>query len=93
MFFKYLSVEEGCIYGFPGPNSAGKTTTLKLILGLLKQLNREHGITILISSHLLAEVEKVATHIGIIHRGTMRFEGALSDLQGDLEGTFMSLVT
>lgn len=59
---------------------------------LLKHLNQQHGITILISSHLLAEVEKVATHIGIIHQGVMRFEGALSNLQGDLETTFMNLV-
>jgi len=48
---------------------------------LVKKLNREHGMTILISSHLLSEVEKVASHIGIIYKGKMLFQGLLSELQ------------
>lgn len=47
---------------------------------LLKRLNRENRISILISSHLLAEIEKLATHVGIIHKGTLLFEGTLQDL-------------
>ena len=31
-----LHVEKGSIYGFLGPNGSGKTTTLSLLLGLLK---------------------------------------------------------
>ena len=48
---------------------------------LLKKLNRESGITILISSHLLAEIEKLVTDIGIINKGNMLFEGPLSELK------------
>ncbi|MCA6497759.1 MAG: ATP-binding cassette domain-containing protein, partial [Chitinophagaceae bacterium] len=47
---------------------------------LMKELNRERGITIFISSHLLHEVEKMCTHIGIIHKGKMRFEGKINEL-------------
>jgi lantibiotic transport system ATP-binding protein len=47
---------------------------------LLKRLNREMGITILISSHLLAEVEKLVTHVGLIHKGRLLFQGALDEL-------------
>lgn len=47
---------------------------------LLKQLNQEHGITIIPSSHLLTEIEKLVTHLGIIHQGTMRFQGTLAEL-------------
>ncbi len=47
---------------------------------LLKELNYQKGITIFISSHLLHEVEKMCSHIGIIHRGQMRFEGPLEQL-------------
>jgi len=48
---------------------------------LIKKLNREHGMTILISSHLLGEVEKMVSHVGIISKGRLIFQGTLSDLQ------------
>lgn len=48
---------------------------------LIKQLNQQHGKTILVSSHMLAEVEKMATHVGIIHKGKLLFQGPLSELQ------------
>ena len=48
---------------------------------LLAALNRERGITILVSSHILSEIERVVTHIGIIHRGTLRFQGTLDELR------------
>lgn len=49
---------------------------------LLKKINREQGTSILISSHLLPEVERLATHIGIISQGRMVFEGSLEQLAG-----------
>lgn len=48
---------------------------------LIKELNQQHGKTILVSSHMLAEVEKMATHVGIIHKGKLLFQGPLSELQ------------
>lgn len=48
---------------------------------LIKTLNRKYGMTILISSHLLGEVEKMVSHIGIIFKGKMLFQGPLSELQ------------
>jgi lantibiotic transport system ATP-binding protein len=48
---------------------------------LLKQLNRDHGLTILISSHLLSEIEKLVTHVGIINHGRLLFQGTLPALQ------------
>lgn len=48
---------------------------------LLKKLNQEQGITIIISSHLLSEIEKLVTHIGIINKGKMVFQGTLPELQ------------
>jgi lantibiotic transport system ATP-binding protein len=47
---------------------------------LIKKLNQEHGMTILISSHLLSEVEKMVTHIGIINKGKVIFQGSLQEL-------------
>ena len=47
---------------------------------LLKKLNQEQGITIIISSHLLPEIEKLVTHAGIINKGSMMFQGTLPEL-------------
>ncbi|MDR2994329.1 MAG: ATP-binding cassette domain-containing protein [Bacillus cereus] len=38
---------------------------------LLKNLNKEKGITILISSHILSEMHLLATHYGFIHKGEL----------------------
>lgn len=48
---------------------------------LIKKLNREHGTTVIVSSHILNEVERMATHVGIINKGKMLFQGTLSELQ------------
>lgn len=53
---------------------------------LIKMLHQEFNKTILISSHLLSEVEKIATHFGIIHKGHLLFQGtreALQELRSD----------
>jgi ABC-2 type transport system ATP-binding protein len=47
---------------------------------LLKRLNQQQGTTIIISSHLLAEIEKLVTHVGIISKGKMMFQGTLQEL-------------
>lgn len=49
---------------------------------LLKRLKQEDGLTILISSHLLSEIEKLVDDVGIIHKGRMLFQGTLAELQG-----------
>jgi lantibiotic transport system ATP-binding protein len=47
---------------------------------LLQRLNRERGLTLLVSSHLLAEIEKLATHVGILDRGRLVFQGPMREL-------------
>jgi len=39
---------------------------------------------VFLSSHLLAEVEQVATHIGIIQAGRLRFQGTLESLHAQM---------
>jgi ABC-type multidrug transport system ATPase subunit len=51
---------------------------------LICRLPEEHGVTVFLSSHLLGEVEQVATHIGIIHQGQMLFQGTPDELQAQL---------
>ena len=51
------------------------------IRNLLIELNRQHGCTIVVSSHLLTEIEKVATHVGILGKGTLLFQGTIDELR------------
>jgi ABC-2 type transport system ATP-binding protein len=48
---------------------------------LVKQLNQEYGMTIVISSHLLGEIEKMVSHVGILYRGQLLFQGPLAELR------------
>ena len=47
---------------------------------LLIKLNKEKGVTIFVSSHLLSEIEKMCTHVGIISKGVLKFEGTIENL-------------
>jgi len=49
---------------------------------LLHELVRENGATIFMSSHILTEVDKLATRIGIIHKGKMIEELDANKLEG-----------
>jgi len=44
---------------------------VRIVRETMIELNQKHGITILVSSHVLGELEKIATHYGIIRNGTL----------------------
>ncbi len=48
---------------------------------LILKLNREHGITVLISSHILGELSKLATHYGFIEKGGIVKEISAAELE------------
>ena len=48
---------------------------------LILKLNREHGITVLISSHILDELSRLATHYGFIDGGRMVREISAAELE------------
>ena len=50
----------------------------------LKALPERTGATVLLSSHLLGEIEQTASHIGIVHEGRLVLEGDLARLKADL---------
>lgn len=41
------------------------------------------GATVLVSSHLLSEVEQVCSHVGVMHMGSLVAQGRAEDLRGD----------
>ena len=51
------------------------------IRNLMIELTSKHNKTILVSSHLLAEIERIATHVGIINKGQLLFQGTINELQ------------
>jgi ABC-2 type transport system ATP-binding protein len=59
-----------------GLDPAGIVELRRLLLGLAVE-----GITVFVSSHLLSEVELVATHVGVLHEGRLRFQGHLEQLR------------
>jgi ABC-type multidrug transport system ATPase subunit len=53
---------------------------MKEVRELIKKLSRKHGMTIFLSSHLLSEVELVATRMAVIHHGERIAQGSVSEL-------------
>jgi len=53
---------------------------MRIVRETLIDLNREEGVTILISSHILGELAKIATHYGIIKNGTLIKEMQSSEM-------------
>lgn len=58
---------------------------VKDVRDLIRELARERGMTVFLSSHLLHEVEMTATRMAVIHQGVLRVEGAVRELLGDGE--------
>lgn len=63
------------------PTNGLDPTGMKQIRDLLKMLSSEYGITIMISSHILSEVESIADTVGIIHHGRMMKEIRMQDIE------------
>jgi ABC-type multidrug transport system ATPase subunit len=57
---------------------------IREIRDLARRLSADMNVTVFLSSHLLSEVEQIATHLGIVHQGRLLFQGPLGDLQSRL---------
>jgi ABC-type multidrug transport system ATPase subunit len=62
------------------------------VRGLVRAVAAE-GLSVLISSHLLAEVEQICTHVGIMGGGRLLFQGPLAELPSGRAGGRLALVT
>lgn len=47
---------------------------------LIRSLPERYGMTVMVSSHLLSEIDQMATHTGIIHKGELIFQDSLEHL-------------
>lgn len=63
---------------------------------LIRSLPKQYGMTVIVSSHLLSEIDQIAEDIGIIANGKMKYQGALNmlhktDTSKTLEEIFLDL--
>ena len=68
------------------------TDGMRIMREILVDITREYGCTVLISSHILGELEKIATHYGIIRQGKMIMELSAEEMDSRAQ-VFVSLKT
>ena len=71
-----LHIREGETVTLLGRNGAGKTTTLRAIMGILRRVNRERGLTLVVSQHQLETALEFGTRIVGFRAGRVVFDGA-----------------
>lgn len=65
---------------------------MRIMRDILQDITKNNGCTVVISSHILGELEKIATHYGIIRGGKMIKEMTAEELNADCR-TFIALKT
>jgi sodium transport system ATP-binding protein len=81
---------------FDEPTLGLDVMTARSIVGFVREC-RGRGKTVIYSTHVMSEAEKLCDKIGIIHGGAVRAEGTLAELQArtgesDLEECFIKIV-
>ncbi len=68
------------------------TDGMRIMREILVDITQKYGCTVLISSHILGELEKIATHYGIIRQGKMIMEISAEEMDARAQ-VFVSLKT
>lgn len=68
------------------------TDGMRIMREILVDITQKYGCTVLISSHILGELEKIATHYGIIRQGKMIREMTAAELDDSCR-TYVALQT
>jgi sodium transport system ATP-binding protein len=81
---------------FDEPTSGLDVMTARTIIGFIREC-RQRGKTVIFSTHIMSEVEKLCDVIGIIQSGKLLAEGSLAELrdryqENDLEEIFVKIV-
>jgi ABC-type multidrug transport system ATPase subunit len=68
------------------------------IRGIIRDYSKSHGLTVLLSTHEMAEAEDLCERIAVIHRGSIVFEGYLDEIiravgARNLEDAFIRLIS
>jgi len=69
------------------PTSGIDPEGVNQLLDLIAKIARDHGMTIIISSHQLQQIQRICSHVGIMVNGKMIVEGPLDQLSKDISGS------
>ena len=88
-------VHDPSVMIFDEPTLGLDVMAARSIVGFIREC-REQGKTVIFSTHVMSEVEKLCDHIGIIHGGRLLAEGTLRELRErhgkqDLEDIFVEV--
>ena len=72
-------VHDPSVMIFDEPTVGLDVMAARTIAGFIREC-RDHGKTVIFSTHVMSEVEKLCDHIGIIHDGKLLAEGTLAEL-------------
>ncbi|MDT3428177.1 ABC-2 type transport system ATP-binding protein [Paenibacillus forsythiae] len=75
------------------PTNGLDPSGIQEIRSLIMSLPREHGITVLVSSHLLSEIEQMAGTVGIIRQGRMIYQDTIAHLRQRSAGEMRLVVS
>jgi sodium transport system ATP-binding protein len=89
-------IHDPAVMIFDEPTIGLDVMTARTIIGFIRHC-RERGKTVIFSTHVMSEVEKLADRVGIIHNGRLMAEGPLAELREsyelhDLEDIFVTVV-
>jgi len=89
-------VHDPSVMIFDEPTVGLDVMAARTIIGFIREC-RDRGKTVIFSTHVMSEVEKLCDHIGIIHDGRLLAEGTLAELRQrsgkqDLEDIFVEVV-
>jgi len=89
-------VHDPSVMIFDEPTVGLDVMAARTIAGFIREC-RDSGKTVIFSTHVMSEVEKLCDRIGIIHAGKLMAEGTLAELRGrfqihDLEDIFVKVV-
>lgn len=67
---------------FDEPTNGLDPVGIREMRDFIKTLPARTGATVFVSSHHLAEIEQMASHVAVIHQGKIVFQGAMDELRG-----------
>jgi ABC-2 type transport system ATP-binding protein len=72
------------------PTSGLDPRGVKALRAVLQELN-EKGLTIILSSHVLSEIQEICTHVGIIDKGKLIRQDAIAGIRKEVKKTAIKL--